>query len=102
MKKTVKEGIIKGIGRFVGVGSAFLASIFAAAGNVIGALVSFAVSALGFHQEKRDAAKAVAESTGIVFLLYGINLLLSGNYIMGIFFIAVGFLSLIAEKLIKQ
>ena len=102
MKKFVKEGIIKGIGRFVGVGSAFLASIFAAAGNVIGAAVSYLLSALGFYKEKKDAAKAVAESAGIVFLLYGINLLLAGDYVMGIFFIAVGFLSLIAEKLIKQ
>ena len=102
MRKSVKEGIIKGIGRFVGIGSAFLASLFASAGSLIGAAVSYLLSALGFYQEKKDAAKAVAESAGIVFLLYGINLLLAGDYVMGIFFIVVGFLSLVAEKLIKQ
>jgi hypothetical protein len=102
MRKFVKEGIKGAIGRFVGIGSAALASIFAGVGNIIGAAISYLLSALGFYQEKKDAVKAVSESLGITFILYGINLLLSGNYIMGIFFIVVGFLSLIAEKLIKQ
>jgi hypothetical protein len=102
MEKFVKEGIKKAIGKFVGIGSAAITSIFASAGNVIGALVSYVISALGFYQEKKDAVKAVSESLGITFILYGINLLLSGNYIIGAFFIVVGLLSLIAEKLIKQ